>query len=104
MRFPVVYLLAVAGLHAQSPLSGEVALNKLKQKLESLAKFGRAAGPTAAASAKVCAIPLLKAKVPNPKSIDPHMAIAPRSDIHFHIRQVIPPAPACDDGNVLWKE
>ena len=97
MRFLMVYLIASAGLRAQAPLSGEVGLEKFKQRLASLTKTAQMQ------ENKTCAIPLLQAQVAR-ASVDPKMVIVPRSDVHFHISQVIPPAPACEPANVLWKK
>uniref|UniRef100_Q01Z21 Uncharacterized protein n=1 Tax=Solibacter usitatus (strain Ellin6076) TaxID=234267 RepID=Q01Z21_SOLUE len=95
MRLTIVYTLAVAVLQAQAPLSGEAALNRFKQQLEKLARVTQQIAP------KLCAIPLLR--VPVDPKVDPKMAIVPRSDVRFTIVQVIPPAPACDEGNVSLK-
>ncbi|HEY1496043.1 MAG TPA: hypothetical protein VGF49_15935 [Candidatus Solibacter sp.] len=95
MRLTIVYTLAVAVLQAQAPLSGEAALNRFKQRLEKLARV------TPQTPVKVCAIPLLR--VPVKPNVDPHMAIVPRSDVRFTIVEVVPPAPACDEGNVSLK-
>jgi hypothetical protein len=95
MRLTIVYTLAVAVLQAQAPLTGEAALNRFKQQLEKLARV------TQEPPAKVCAIPLLR--VPVKPNVDPHMAIAPRSDVRFTVVEVIPPAPVCDEGNVSLK-
>jgi hypothetical protein len=95
MRLTIVYTLAVALLQAQAPLAGEAALNRFKQRLEKLARV------TQQPPVKVCAIPLLR--VPTAPSVDPKMVIVPRSDVHFTIVEVIPPAPACDQGNVSLK-
>ena len=103
MRFLMVCLLAAACLQAQTPLSGETALKKLKQKLESLTKSAGVPGHLLIKPGKTCAIPLVKVPAAA-KSVDPQMAIVPRSDVHFHIVQVIPPAPPCDEGNVSWRE
>jgi hypothetical protein len=102
MRFLMVGLLAAVGLEGQAALSGETALKKFKQKLESLTRA--AAAPVRPPQThQTCAIPLIKVPAAA-HSVDPQMAITPRSDVRFHIVQVIPPAPPCDEGNVSWKE
>jgi hypothetical protein len=103
MRFLIVGLLAAAGLEGQAPLSGETALKKFKQKLESLTNAAGGPVQRTVTPGKTCAIPLLKVPA-TAQPVDPQMAIVPRNDVHFHIVQVIPPAPPCDEGNVSWKE
>jgi hypothetical protein len=101
MRLLIACLSAAAVLPAQTPLSGEQALKRFKLRLDSLTAPLRVVASETAKPAKVCAIPLLMARVAD--RTDPGMVIVPRTGEHFQIRQVTPPAPACDGANVSWK-
>src|SRR5438067_5496883 len=59
MRFAIVFLMTATSLTAQA-LSGEAALKKFKQKLESLSRVPRAMVVETTVPTKVCAIPLLQ--------------------------------------------
>lgn len=87
----MVFLMVAAGVRAQATPSADEALKKAREKLEAL----KVAPP------KVCAIPLLPVR-PRPP-VDPKMVIAPKPGVHFHIVEVIPPAPPCDAANVRWR-
>lgn len=103
MRFPIGYVITVAALQAQAPLSGTVALEKFTHQLASFTRMTRISSEPVSlpVPAKICAIPLLQ--VPVDRSVDPQMAIPVKNDAHFSILQVVPPAPSCAVGNVSWK-
>ena len=91
-------LACTAGLSAQSADSDASA--KLKQFEQNLANAMKVRGVVslqmAAAPNGVCAIPLLRV-TPDAAFKSNMPVIAPESNIQFAMRQVIPPAPSCDE-------
>ncbi len=94
----MVVLACTAGLSAQSADSDASA--KLKQFEQNLANAMKARGvaslPQMPAPNGVCAIPLLKV-APDPAFKSNMPVIAPDSKVQYAMRQVTPPAPACDE-------
>lgn len=99
MRVFIMLLAGAAGLAAQDTTAEAAA--KLKQFEKNLATAMRPAGmpvslQAPAARSRLCSIPLLKA-TPD-RSFKSNMPmIAPDPKVKFSIREVIPPAPTCDE-------
>jgi hypothetical protein len=99
MRFLIVLPAGVAGLTAQVTASDAAA--KLKQFERSLQNAMRpSGGPVSLKLARpperVCAIPLLKVG-PDASFKSSMPVIAPDPKITFSAREVLPPAPSCDE-------
>jgi hypothetical protein len=111
MRLLIVLLAGVAGLAAQG--MEQDAQAKLQQELRAkVEQFSRNlqnamrphGGPVSVTfprlSNRACAIPLLKVR-PDPSFKSNMPVIAPDPKIEFSAREVIPPAPVCDEQ--AWK-
>lgn len=98
MRLVMVVLACAAGLSAQSADSDASA--KLKQFEQNLANAMKVRGVVSVQKTPspngVCAIPLLKV-TPDAAFKSNMPVIAPDSNVQYAMRQVTPPAPACDE-------
>jgi hypothetical protein len=95
MRGLIIAAFLSASALAQTPAE---ALKKLAQKMEALAARTRKPAENARsvpAPGQPCAIPLLNVLHSIPPPVP--MPRVPAPPGKFHIREVVPPAPSCDD-------